>query len=89
MDVAITPFISFSSRISFAIVKIYVIRTARVVKLLREYILVTSKGKDDDGEIGEKTHWTLPFNPMYLASLLDGVAHDKVRDDCKHKVPQG
>jgi hypothetical protein len=65
------------------------IRTARVVKLLREYILVTSKGKDDDGEIGEKTHWTLPFDPMYLTSLLDSIANDKVRDDRKHKVTQG
>jgi hypothetical protein len=50
---------------------------------------VTSEGKDYDREIGEKTHWTLPFNPMYLTSLLDSIADDKVGDDRKHQVPQG
>jgi hypothetical protein len=65
------------------------IRTAGATEFLGKYVLVTGKCKDDDGEIGEKTHWPLPFNPMYLASLLDSIANDKVRDDRKHKVTQG
>jgi hypothetical protein len=49
---------------------------------------MTRKCKYNDWEIGEEAHRPLPSKVVDFSSLIKGVAHQKVGNDCQDEIPQ-
>jgi len=47
---------------------------------------MTGERKDNDWQIGKKSHWSLPSEIMNLATLIHGIPHKEVSDDRQDEI---